>query len=167
MLITVVNYWNVQLAMQESRPDAVISIMDAAHLAPKLALDSTRHLRLGYHDIERPEDGKMTPSPEQMRELITFAQRHRADGAASILIHCMAGVSRSPAAAYILAVTVRQEDPLRAAHVLFREAPFANPNMLMIRHADLLAGLGKGMAQSIGVAREGVPQTTQQHSFSI
>lgn len=161
------SYWNVRADAQELRPDAVISIMDSAHLGPDMNLDPSRHLRLGFHDIETPQDGKSPPAPADIGELLTFARHQKAAGAKSLLIHCAAGVRRSPAAAYIIAVILRHEDPLRVAHVLFREAPFADPNMLMIRHADAQAGLDGVMSKAIKAARASFAFSSQQQSFSI
>ena len=144
MRIAVDNYWNVEETTRRLQPDAVISIMDAAHLAPALFLAPERHLQLGFHDIERKEAGKTPPAQDQIAAMIAFADQHRRSGARHLLIHCMAGVSRSPAAAYILAVSVRREDPGRSAVQLFQAAPFADPNMLMIRHADELGGWMEG-----------------------
>lgn len=140
MKISVDNYWNVTEATRHQEPDAVISIIDAAHLAPPLLLAPERHLRLGFHDIEKQETEKHEPGIDQIATMIAFAEHHRKSGARHLLIHCMAGVSRSPAAAYILSVSVRKEDPLRSANKLFQAAPFASPNMLMVRHADKLGG---------------------------
>lgn len=167
MKLHVSSYWSVRTDAQQIHPDAVVSIMDAAHLGPDLNLDPSRHLRLGFHDIEAPRDGKSPPSPADVGELITFARQQKAVGAKSLLIHCAAGVRRSPAAAYIIAVILRNEDPLRVAHVLFREAPFADPNMLMIRHADAEAELDGVMSKAIKAARASSAFSSQQHSFSI
>jgi predicted protein tyrosine phosphatase len=167
MRIMVDSYWNAIETRRHENPDAVISIMDAAHLVPDLGLDSSCHLRLGFHDIEVPETGKVPPSPASIEELVEFARRQRTRGARSILIHCMAGVRRSPAAAYVLAVSVRHEDPVRAAHVLFREAPFADPNMLMVNHAEALMSLMGSMTAALREARKSIKAASQQHFFSI
>ena len=84
-----------------------------------------------------------------------------------MFIHCAAGVRRSPAAAYIIAVITRHEDPFRAAHVLFQEAPFVDPNMLMIKHADRLAGLEGGMVQAILTTRKSSKVHEGQRSFCL
>lgn len=167
MKIAVDSYWNVTEATRRLQPDAVVSIMDAAHLAPSLCLAPQRHLHLGFHDIQKPETGKSPPTQDQIAKLIEFAEHHSKSGARHLLIHCMAGVSRSPAAAYILAVSVRREDPVRSAVQLFRAAPFADPNMLMIRHADELGGWKGAMLSAVQVAQKNVEVAGQQHPFMI
>ncbi|MGA1343652.1 MAG: tyrosine phosphatase family protein [Hyphomonas sp.] len=167
MRIAVDSYWNVAETTRRLQPDAVISIMDAAHLAPHLFLVPERHLHLGFHDVEKPQSGKALPTRDQIAKMIEFAEHHRKSGARHLLIHCMAGVSRSSAAAYILAVSVRKEDPLRAATQLFRTAPFADPNMLMIRHADELGGWKGAMLSAVRAAQGDLENTGQQHPFTV
>lgn len=167
MRIAVDNYWNVEETTRRLQPDAVISIMDAAHLAPVLFLAPERHLQLGFHDIERKEAGKTPPAQDQIARMIAFADKHRRSGARHLLIRCMAGVSRSPAAAYILAVSVRKEDPVRSAVQLFQAAPFARPNMLMVQHADLIGGWNGTMTTALRTARQGQRNAEQFAPFTI
>ncbi len=167
MKISVDSYWNVTSATRRLKPDAVISIMDAAHLAPDLLLPQERHLQLGFHDIEKSEAGKTPPTQDQISRMIKFAEDHRRSGAHGLLIHCMAGVSRSPAAAYILAVAVRKEDPVRAAAQLFQAAPFVSPNMLMVQHADDLGGWRGVMTEAIRKARKTKGKVEQFAPFVI
>lgn len=167
MKIAVDSYWNMAEATRRLQPDAVISIMDAAHLAPTLDLAPERHLQLGFHDVEKPEAGKTPPAQEQVSRMIEFAEHHRRSGAQRLLIHCMAGVSRSPAAAYILAVAVRKEDPVRAAAHLLRAAPFVRPNMLMVQQADELGGWRGTMAEAIRKARKAAGKVEQFAPFVI
>ena len=167
MKLSVDNYWNVTATTRRLQPDAVISIMDAAHLAPALCMAPERHLQLGFHDIEKREAAKTPPARDQIATMIAFADQHRRSGARHLLIHCMAGVSRSPAVAYILAVSVRREDPVRSATQLFRAAPFADPNMLMIRHADELGGWKGAMLSAVRAAQDGIDIAGHQHPFMI
>jgi predicted protein tyrosine phosphatase len=167
MKILVDSYWNLEARVQQSQPDAIISIMDNATLAPKLGFDPPRHLSLGFHDIEEPTEDRTPPSSDHLTRMINFAIHQRAAGARSILVHCMAGVRRSPAAAYIIAVAVRHEDPLRAAHVLFQKAPFVDPNRLMIKCADDLLGMNHAMSDSIAISKPLEQDHLQQHFFWI
>ncbi len=71
-----------------------------------------------------------------------------------MLIHCWAGVSRSTAAAYIIAC---QRAPGRSeaeiAQALRAAAPYATPNPLMISLAD--AALGRAGRMSAAIAQVG------------
>jgi predicted protein tyrosine phosphatase len=165
--ISVDSYWNVIEAKRHLLPDAAISIMDATDLAPSLLLTPERHLRIGCHDITKPENGKISPTRDQISRMIAFAEYHRKSGAQRLLVHCMAGVSRSPAAAYIIAVSVRREGPVRAAAQLFEAAPFASPNMLMVKHADELGGWRGSMVTAIRSAQETHRKAEQFAPFAI
>ena len=145
----------------------MISIMDATHLAPPLHLHADRHLQLGFHDIQKPEAGRSLPTRNQISTMIEFAEHYRKSGARHLLIHCMAGLSRSPAAAYILAISIRREDPVRSALQLFQAAPFAHPNLLIIQHADDLGSWNETMLSAVRSAREDLVEARQQHQFTI
>ena len=167
MQIGVESYWGVEETALTFRPDAVISIMDQARLVPRLAVTPQNHFSIGFHDIEHPEQGKTEPSRDHIGQLIEFAARCQREGAERLLVHCMAGVPRSPAASFIIAIAVRGDDPVRAAHVLFEAAPFVDPNMLMIKHADMLGGHSGEAVRAIQRARSLKPRARQQHFFCI
>ena len=60
-----------------------------------------RHLRLSFHDIHDPTDAHVMPSAKHVDDMLAFlAAWDRTD---PILIHCRAGIGRSPAAAFIAA----------------------------------------------------------------
>ena len=167
MKIGVGSYWQLEETVREFRPHAVISIVDQSRLVPKLNIGPQDHFGIGFHDIEQPEQGKTEPSREHIEKLIEFAAGRSRAGAKRFLIHCGAGVRRSPAAAFIVSILVRQDDPVRAAHVLFEAAPFADPNMLMIKHADTLGGYSGEAIRAVEAARGSKPQAKQQHFFCI
>lgn len=167
MQIGVESYWGVEETARTYRPDAVLSITDQARLVPKLPIDPQNHFSIGFHDIEHPEQRKMEPSIDHIASLIEFAARSQRKGAERLLIHCMAGVRRSPAAAFIIAISVRRDDLVRAAHILFEAAPFADPNMLMIKHADKIGGHSGEAVRAIQRARSLKLRTRQQHFFFL
>ena len=126
MQIGVESYWGLEETARTFSPDAVISIMDQVRLVPVLPIDPQNHLSIAFHDIEYPERDKTEPSINHIERLIEFAARSQRQGAKRLLIHCMAGVRRSPAACFIIAIAVRRDDLVRAAHILFEAAPFAD-----------------------------------------
>jgi predicted protein tyrosine phosphatase len=66
------------------------------------------------------------------------------------LIHCWAGISRSTAAAYILLCDLHAAGHEHGlAQTLRFYAPHAQPNRLMIRHADFLLGREGRMVSAI------------------
>ena len=98
-----------------------------------------RHHRVGIHDISEPLDGHILPAEEHVEGLIDFVRAWRPDEA-PILIHCVAGISRSMAAALITLVIKAPGRELDAARHLRRAAPHAYPNRRMIEVADQLLG---------------------------
>jgi predicted protein tyrosine phosphatase len=98
-----------------------------------------RHLKLGFHDITDPAEDMILPQVEHVERLLAFGQGWRAE--APILVHCWAGVSRSTAAAFILACA-RDEaaDEARIARAMRDASPTAFPNPRMIALADDLLG---------------------------
>jgi predicted protein tyrosine phosphatase len=97
------------------------------------------HHRVGIHDISEPLDGHVLPAEEHVEGLIDFVRAWRHDEA-PILIHCVAGISRSMAAALITLVIKAPGRELDAARHLRSAAPHAWPNRRMIEVADRLLG---------------------------
>lgn len=91
-------------------------------------------LRLNFDDTTSPRETG-SPQAAHIREILRFGQAVPEDG--RLLVHCLAGVSRSTAAAWAI-LCARQ--PKRAADELFWEVldlrPIARPNVLMTALAD-------------------------------
>jgi predicted protein tyrosine phosphatase len=98
-----------------------------------------RHHRVGIHDISEPMDGHILPMAEHVEGLIEFVRIWRPDEA-PLLIHCVAGISRSMAAALITLVIKAPGRELEAARHVRSAAPHAYPNRRMIELADELLG---------------------------
>jgi predicted protein tyrosine phosphatase len=98
-----------------------------------------RHHRVGIHDISEPLDGHILPDPEHVAALIEFV-RSWAPDEAPILIHCVAGISRSMAAALITLALKAPGRELEAARRVRHAARHAYPNRRMIAVADELLG---------------------------
>lgn len=122
--------------------------------------DELSRLQLRFHDIAEPRDGLMPPSTEDVDRLLAFARTW--PRTSPLLIQCWAGVSRSPAAAYIVACALSEPGREEAlARGLRAAAPFATPNPLMVDLADraldrsgamsaAIAGIGRGADTSLG-----------------
>jgi predicted protein tyrosine phosphatase len=127
--------------VEELRPARLVSLLpDEQQPETPLGFDSALHLRVAIDDVDRPEPGWIAPTRTHMVELMRFLRA--APPEESILLHCLAGVSRSPAAALIaltLSAPGREDE---AALLLRGAAPFADPNRLMIEIADDVLGRG-------------------------
>lgn len=99
---------------------------------------------LRFNDIIEPRPGLVTPDVAMIEAILAL------QGPVTLLIHCFAGVSRSTAAAYVLACASRSPGEEAAlAAFLRRTCPEATPNALMVSLADDLLGRGGAMRQAI------------------
>jgi predicted protein tyrosine phosphatase len=110
------------------------------------ALACERHRELSFHDITEARPGLVAPDSAVMQAIIDFG-REAADRA--MLIHCWAGISRSSAAAYVIACDRNPGFERDIAGELRRRAPSVTPNRLMVSLADDLLGRGGRMAEAI------------------
>jgi predicted protein tyrosine phosphatase len=128
------------------RPDALVSAFSPRRRIA--AVDDRPHLRLAFHDVEQPRLGRSPPTAAQIGAFVDFVEQAKS---ARLLIHCRAGISRSPALAIIAAI-VRGERP---ETIFGRLAPFAallRPNRLLLALADRRLGLGGTLAVQASAA---------------
>jgi predicted protein tyrosine phosphatase len=142
---------DVQDMSARHRPQAVVSLLSPDQPAPPTPPGASR-LVLSFHDIAAPQPGLTAPDPAAVARLLDFCAGRGEE--VTVLLHCWMGISRSPAAAFILAcaaaVTVREDD---IAWALRQGAPAATPNPLLISLAD--ARLGRGGRMVAAVSRIG------------
>ena len=121
-----------------------------------------KHLALVLSDISVATAGHQLASESHIQKLLAFVRGW--DQSAPLLIHCIAGVSRSTAAAYIAACALlphRGESELALA--LRKNSPTATPNPRLIALADgILQRKGRMIAAIAVIGRgadccEGVP----------
>jgi predicted protein tyrosine phosphatase len=129
------------------KPARLISLLSPGGAEPPLWGEGP-HLSLRFHDIPAPAEGLTPPDAVMVDQLLAFGAAWREPG--PLLVHCWFGISRSPAAAYILACAA---DPSRAeaeiAGALRRAAPEATPNPLLVRLADARLGREGRMVEAI------------------
>jgi predicted protein tyrosine phosphatase len=113
-----------------------------------------RHLFLGISDITEPLPGHVFPAEEHVRQLLEFARAW--DKHEPLLVHCFAGVSRSTAAAFIIACALapnrRESDIARAIRAA---SPTATPNRRLVIIADALLGRDGRMVDAIDAIGRG------------
>jgi predicted protein tyrosine phosphatase len=125
-------------------------------------IDAARHLFIGMSDIIEPIDGHILPAEKHVAQLIAFARAW--DRNEPLVIHCHAGVSRSTAAAFIIACALAPSRPETAIADAIRCASHtATPNRRMIAIADaMLKRNGRMIAAIERIGRgsdcyEGIP----------
>lgn len=132
-------------------PAAVVSLLGPAQPLPAIGSDALR-LVLRFNDVAAPAPNMVVPTRETVAQLLAFAGAVPPAGV--LLIHCWMGISRSPAAAYILACAQAPESSETSIAQALREAaPRATPNPLLVELAD--AALGRQGRMRAAVARIG------------
>jgi predicted protein tyrosine phosphatase len=117
-------------------------------------ISAERHLKLAMNDIGFAGTGNLiAPSEAHVESLIAFIKDW--DRAAPIIVHCWMGVSRSPAAALIAALSLfPDEDDFLLAARLRQVAPHATPNTRLVEIGDHLLGRkGRLVAAVKGIGR--------------
>ena len=118
--------------------DLVSIIQPSAQPPTPPGVDPARHHRCPVHDIVKAQPGEVRPEASHIEAVIGFLRTW--DGEAPLLIHCLAGVSRSTAVA-LIAHVLQTGDPRRSAASLREASPYAWPNRRIVALADSILGL--------------------------
>ncbi len=147
-MIAVSSFWALEEALERYKPAHLVSLMDNAEAVPTPTyINADNHLRLGFHDVEWEIPG-ISPSMENIEKIIELALRWNGNSK-PILVHCVAGVSRSPAAGLILASVLQLNNEAKLAWHLKQQAPYCHPNRLMIELADQALSLGGKLIDAV------------------
>ncbi len=105
-------------------------------------IDAGRHLVIGVNDIAFAGTGNLVaPGEEHVAAIIGFARGWNRD--TPLLVHCMMGVSRSPAAALIAALAVEpDQDDHELTRRLRSASVQATPNARLVEIGDHVLGRG-------------------------
>lgn len=114
----------------------LVSLLQAEIPVPTpRGITARSHLRLAVHDIAEPILDHVAPDRAHVRKLIAFAEGWGGEG--DMVVHCWAGISRSTAAAFTALCLVNPDVPeLVIARALRAASPTAQPNRLIVQHAD-------------------------------
>jgi predicted protein tyrosine phosphatase len=153
----------VEAVRFQCQPSHVLSLLAPDAEAPDFDdLPSPQRLLLRFNDINAPRDGYIAPDAGHVDAILAFSRAWR--GRRPLLIHCLAGISRSTAAAYIIACDRAGPGRERIlARRLRAAAPSATPNPLLTAHADQALGRDGRMIAAIedigrgAFARAGAP----------
>jgi len=133
--------WHVE----RLRPSHLVSLVPSHEQPPTPPrIAGARHLRLAIDDISEPLAHYTLPDEDHVRLLIGFLRdwHDACRRTGPILVHCLAGISRSTAAALVaLALTAPGREAL-VAQQLRRAAPHASPNRRIVALADRLLDRG-------------------------
>jgi predicted protein tyrosine phosphatase len=122
--------------VKSTRASHVITVMADVHKVqrpPSISADN--HLVISMDDINMPVDGFVAPQRDHVEQVLDFGRRW--DRAAPLVIHCYAGISRSTASAFAIACALNPErDEFDIARRMRKDSPTAQPNRLIVGHAD-------------------------------
>ena len=131
------------------RPSHLISLVPPEQQPPTpTAVPQSNHLRVAFHDATEPDPDWVLPERHHIDLLIQFVKKWPQER--PLLLHCVVGVSRSPAAAMITLAVLRPGRPEEAVHAVRRYAPHCRPNRLMIELADLILDLNGQLTRAVG-----------------
>lgn len=136
-------------ALKSHGPSHLVSLLSPEHMIETPpGFPAARHLRLGVNDIVDPSAGTAPPARRHIDALLDFSRQW--DANQPLLIHCWAGISRSMASAFtILCDRLGPGHEIEIATAMRRRAPHAQPNRLLISHADEALGRGGAMIAAV------------------
>jgi predicted protein tyrosine phosphatase len=129
-----------EMAVRHGACEMVSLLAERQEFHRPAVIGAERHLKLGMNDITFGGTDKLiAPQEAHVLQLIDFVRSW--DRRAPLLIHCWMGVSRSPAAALIAALTIHpEEDDALLAARLRAASPYATPNSRLIEIGDRVLG---------------------------
>lgn len=157
----------VSLAEAQSRHqnyDAVITIEDPDCGFGLRVKNGMPQLVLAFNDVSRLDHHWIAPSLEHVTQAIEFARQHK-DG--KLLIHCAAGVSRSPATALaIIADRLAAGRETEAVEYLFSTFASIEPNERVVACADRILERDRALLSAFRRKAAEVAKSKPQEKFS-
>lgn len=131
---------SLEEAIATHAPSHLVSLLSPEHMIETpAAVPAGQHLKLGLNDIVDSAAGTAPPGRAHIDALLEFSRGWNARQ--PLLIHCWAGISRSMASAFtILCDRLGPHREIEIARAMRRRAPHAQPNRLLVRHADEALG---------------------------
>ena len=129
--------------------DEFSSVLTAGPNRDEVEFDHPDHLVVSFDDVEDSEWGYQPPTFEQVRKMVEWGR-----GRENLLVHCHAGISRSTATAWGIAIA-NGFDPREAIAALRGRHPHTSfggrryrrafhPNGLIVQHLEQLFGFPTG-----------------------
>lgn len=108
--IVVCPYHHVATALEQHSATHMLSVLGVSDRLPWPIAESAVTCRLQFDDTFYSTAGLEAPALAQVRRIVDFAREW--NGRGTLLVHCRAGASRSPAAALIAAAAIGRADML-------------------------------------------------------
>jgi predicted protein tyrosine phosphatase len=156
MTLIVCSLRRLEAHLEGHDPSHLISLLSPAEMIPEHPRLKGRHLRVEVNDVTEPQPGLTAPSEAMVEAILRFGRSWTAER--PLLIHCWAGISRSSAAAYILACARNPSTPeSRIAQALRAASPAAHPNARFVRLAEARLGRDGRMSAALDALPPPVP----------
>jgi predicted protein tyrosine phosphatase len=129
----------------------VLSILDPEYPVPEAFGQYGEHqrLELRFHDIIDPTPGMILPSPEHVEAILAFGRSLAKEPAATLIVHCHAGISRSTAS---MALILAQARPEQSAEAILATVhgirDKAWPNLRIMELGDAMLGRGRSLVNA-------------------
>lgn len=138
-MIFISNLADLDANIRRAKPSHLVSLCEGQQQPPTPpGLAAALHLRVEIDDITEERPGLVAPADHHISSLVEFLEGWT--GGTPLLVHCIAGISRSTAAA-LIALTMKSKGPeADLARTLRAVAPHAQPNARMVSIADRLLG---------------------------
>lgn len=138
---------------REARPSHVLGLIAPGDTPPDLD-DVPHRLVLAFNDIVAPRPGLAPPGEGDIAAILAFGRSW--SGGHPLLVHCALGISRSTAAAFILACAAGPDRPETEIAKALRDAsPCATPNALIVALADRQLGRDGRMIAAVAAIGRG------------
>ena len=151
------------ISMEAEYLVSLMSPKDMGETPPDI--DPANHLKLEMDDIEAPAPGYICPCEDHVYRLLELGDQ--LDGGSEVVVHCLMGMSRSTAAVMILLAQQNPGRELEIAEIVFREAPKAHPNSLLLQLGDRALGCDGALVSSILARPQATPKARPTHSGSL
>jgi len=165
--ISITGIFVLERDIERFKPDFVLSITDRDGCDQEIALDALSKAKVPYHhmgfyDVPRVIAGCIPPSLPAMIEMIDVLDHELPAAPGRLLVHCHAGVSRSPAVALIALAHLSARsghtsdaDGRRIARQVFDAQPMSQPNKRILDLSRQLFGsMGDAMVREGIMLRE-------------
>lgn len=138
------------------QPRELITLMNKGTVMERPAIiEENCHHYLGFNDINEAQEGLIAPTDKEIFKILAIAEnwnRHY-----PLLINCYMGISRSTAAAFLIACALQpKKNEQDIAELLRKNAPSATPNKLMIALADKILDRDGRMERAIANIGRGI-----------
>lgn len=126
----------------------ILSITDPGDLPPEGYISyRAEKLHLSFDDLTNQDEGYVKATDTDIDKIVAMARELKDDS--RVLIHCLAGISRSTAAGFIvLCVLYGEGREVEALEKIVEIRRCAYPNRLMIRIADRVLGRKGAMLEA-------------------